>query len=326
MCDLVVPLIDIERLAKIAPEMPAHQVAEMMRWIAEEVRPPRHDIKLAPPSIEIAAGDCLDMGDGPISIEPQAQPVQEAASEDRTWQPWGDEEKQLLLKCHNNGVKVRHIAERLGRGLSATRKMLDILRADQINGRGAPLTNRGPWTEDEKAKARQLRDKGLKYSQIADEMKRPIRSVSSMFHRDKLPASAPTPAPRPALVKPAPGPGAGVMAKPISPAPKADPVVAPTPTPAPAALTGAQRDMMARLMRLDDDFTPEDDLYLAGAIISRTPLDVIADQLGCDSATVRTRWCKLLGFDPKTRPGGVPLQLQSDLMLVLRQLVGEAAA
>lgn len=91
-------------------------------------------------------------------------------------------------------------------------------------------------------------------------------------------------------------------------------------------MTGAQRDLMVRIMRLDDDFTPQDDLYLVEAILGRTPLDVIADHLGCDIAAVKNRWVALVGFDPTKRPGGMPLQLQSDLVAVLRVLAeGEAA-
>lgn len=243
MRDPMVSLADLERVADIAPDMPARQVAEMMRWIAEiqeeqVLRRKLHDAQ-SPAPAETAPED------HPIFLQPD--PV----APDRAGLPWEDYEVQIALDMIQKGATISTIAARLGRPVPATGKQLEKLR-------------RG-W--------------------------RP-RSVP------KHPA-------------------------PVTPP---DPVVAPRPPKLSLVMTGAQRDLMARVMRLEDDFTPQDDLYLVEAILGRRPLDVIADQLGCDQAAVKARWQALLGFDPKVRKGGVPLDLQSDLVVVLRQLAGEAAA
>ena len=197
--------------------------------------------------------------------------------------------------------------------------------------RKAAATPRKPgvsreWSHAEIRTALDMHSLGRSAAVIAARLGRPVQGTAFMLRKLKSgwrpagwadkPANTPTPQPA-APVQPAPA------APPVAPVPS----VALVPMSSQARpMTGAQRDLMVRIMRLGDDFTPQDDFYLVEEILGRTPLDVIADHLGCDIAAVKNRWVALVGFDPTKRPGGLPLQLQSDLVAVLRVLAeGEAA-
>ncbi len=71
-----------------------------------------------------------------------------------------------------------------------------------------------------------------------------------------------------------------------------------TPQPGEAArLTARQRSFAAELMRLGDDFAPEDDLYLAREMAEGTAAAVVADQLGCEPADVARRWQRMVAIE-----------------------------
>lgn len=313
MTDLPVKFTDLERLAAIAPQMPAHQVVDVLRWIADigaeaslrAARPADPPVSAflrvvdvaedAPdPTPQLAAPAPAPAAAPPVAVSRPATapaPAPAPKPEPARHKPpassppgWTVAEVRQALEMHNRGRTAAVIAANLGRPVGGTQFMLRKLA--------------GGW-----------RPKGWT-------------------------GAAPEPAPKPAPSVPAPSQAAPAPSAPVAPtapapvvAPaRAAPKHAPVPPPDTSALTVAQRDMMARIMRLDDDFTPEDDFYLAESIIGRKPLDVIGDQLGCDVATVRARWVALLGFDPKTRPDRMTLDHQANLVAVLRVLAeGDAA-
>lgn len=306
---LTVPLADLDRLAQIVPDMPARQVAEMMRWIAEIS--PAQVYSLAPAMvIPDTVLHTLDMGDGRVLTSPDPIP-EPLGAPDAAPAPARSyfEEKRAEIAA----------AKKVGPAQTNATAKPDLL--DQ--------TPKG-WSFSEIETALAMHNTGQTYAAIAEKLGRPVPGTGFMMRKlqrgwrpkgwDEFQAGKQAP------VAAEPQPKA-VVAEPISPTPKAEPTAVEKPAPAaPSTLTGDQRDLMAQIMRLDDDFTPQDDLYLVDAILGRTPLDVIADQLGCDIQMVKHRWVALVGFDPKTRPGGIPLQHQSDLVAVLRVLAGEVAA
>lgn len=82
---------------------------------------------------------------------------------------------------------------------------------------------------------------------------------------------------------------------------------------------------MPCLHGLSDEFTPEDDLYLAENIVARTDLGLIADQLDCGREDVLNRWSALVAIDRRDLRQGVPLELQENLLAALRHRVSEAS-
>lgn len=270
-----IPLADLDRLAKIAPDMPAHQVAQAMRWIAElqplaqtaspiiTIAPiPNPAPEPAPDDAALAAFDAAIAADGPMLPPVAPQPVDPPVSAppvrvDQRPKAWTHDEVRTALDMRNKGQAVPAIASRLGRPVPGTAFMLHKLRG------------------------------GLRPAGYAD---KPAETTQ--------PAQSPT-----ATV----------------------PTVKPSPMPS-HSLTDAQRKIMARVMRMDDDFTPQDHLYLVEGIIGKMPLNVIADQLGCDIPAARSRWIALVGYDPTKDPSGWPVQEQRDLVAVLLVLASEAAA
>lgn len=162
---------------------------------------------------------------------------------------------------------------------------------------------------------------GKSAREIAATLNRPLASTKNKLARMRAKKGKPAAKPKTQTAQ-----DAKRFLETVAPVAPPDPVAAPKPPCLSPVLTGAQRELMMRIIQLPDDFTPADDLYLAEQIIARTGLELIADQLGCDRQAVLARWAALLGMDPADLRRGVPLQMQTDLMLVLRQLAGEAAA
>lgn len=67
---IAIPLANIERLARIVPEMPARQVAEMMRWIAE-MQPAQ---VCSGASIPFFIAKVAPESDAPVAEDPPAPP------------------------------------------------------------------------------------------------------------------------------------------------------------------------------------------------------------------------------------------------------------
>lgn len=308
---LFVPLSDIDRAAQIAPEMPARQFAEMMRWIAElqptaVTLPPLSDDDCARIEAMLAAPAPAPIIHSPAPSLPPDDTPELAKLDAAIFEPV----EPQPAAAPQPTAQVKPAA------LSYTEKTQAKIKA-------APAE----WSVSEIRSALEMLNKGWTAAAIAKALDRPRPGTQFMIGKlrkgwrpkgwDQHVKAAPAPA--------APSVQPAAVASPAALAVTPLPTVAPAPMPS-QSLTGAQRELMERVKRLDDDFTPQDDLYLAEAVIGRTPLDVIGDQLGCDIATVRARWVDLIGFDPKVTKGGVPLQLQTDLVTVLRMIAGQVAA
>ncbi|VDS07923.1 hypothetical protein PARHAE_01103 [Paracoccus haematequi] len=296
MREPVVSLSDIERVAAIAPDMPAHQVAEMMRWITELQTgwPNEVPIQLSEPKVgssqkpETCVGSVpaptevhtLDMGDGRVLVSPGPIP-------------------QPIMPHPASPPEAAPVPE----------PAPAAVETPAAPPPAVPDRAGLPWEDYEVQIALDMHHKGETGSAIARRLNRPVPAVYTALRKFRTGW-------RPKALPPAP---------PVEPPITVIPTVTPVPLPS-QALTGAQRELMTRIIQLPDDFTPADDLYLAEQIIARTGLELIADQLGCDRQAVLARWAALLGMDPADLRRGVPLQVQTDLMLVLRQLAGEAAA
>lgn len=181
-----------------------------------------------------------------------------------------------------------------------------------------------PWSDEEKAEAVRMKSEGFSASHIAKVIGRPHPATRAMLAK-----LAKEKAPPPAEVAPAP------PVPPAAPAPKAEKpasaVVKMTAAPAPAPaepeppkaetfqpLTRRQQLLVDHVGRLPDDFEPADDLWLAESLAKGTPIDVIADQLGCDSATARARFRAMLTDGIKTPKGTITTDGQADLLVALR--------
>lgn len=258
MTGAAISIAELETMAEIAPDMPAHMVVKFARWVAE-MRPEPVSIVEGPETAAVQAEQspawpCVEIpspaGSGyayapprPEPDETPANPAPPPAAPDRTGMPWEVDEVETALKMHNGGAIGREIAGALGRPIHATYAMLKKAHAGWRPKPAARLDQAAPVER----------------------------------------AAAPD-------------------------------------------LTSSQRQMMARIMRLPDDFTPADDLYLADQVLQRTPLDQIGDHLGCTAVAVKVRWAALVDIDPDELRKGVPLRVQEDLMIVLRHLAGQAAA
>lgn len=85
-------------------------------------------------------------------------------------------------------------------------------------------------------------------------------------------------------------------------------------------LTCNQQAVLRHLGGLADDFTAADDLYLVEKSCQGVPMDVVADDLGCDVRTVKQRWRALM-CEAVTDPRGtgrLTLSGQVDLLFALR--------
>lgn len=153
-----------------------------------------------------------------------------------------------------------------------------------------------PWTEQEDAQLLRLIGTGKRIADAAEILRRPV--PGTQFRLKKLRGQAK------ALAQQA----------------------APTPAPAQKAgseadqkpLTVIQRSVLQHLQRLSDDFMPSDDLHLAEQLAKGTPIEVIADDLGCDVKTVQARWKAFLFEHITSDKGVLTIQGQSDLLHVLR--------
>lgn len=102
------------------------------------------------------------------------------------------------------------------------------------------------------------------------------------------------------------------------------------PAPASAAvaaeLTFKQREILAHLSALDDSFTPEDDLSIIEGLASGVTCKVIGQDLGCDAASVGTRWRAMMIPAIVDRFDRITIDGQRDLLIAARRRVADADA
>lgn len=90
-------------------------------------------------------------------------------------------------------------------------------------------------------------------------------------------------------------------------------------------LTSSQAAIQRQLLAaLSDDFTPEDDLYLAEELLKGTPGEMIADQLDVTAKDVAARWKKMMVEDVVAFAGAPDQRTAANLLVVLRRLAGKA--
>ncbi|WP_312531271.1 hypothetical protein [Paracoccus sp. (in: a-proteobacteria)] len=90
-------------------------------------------------------------------------------------------------------------------------------------------------------------------------------------------------------------------------------------------LTSSQAAIQRQLLAaLSDDFTPEDDLYLAEELLKGTPGEMIADQLNVTAKDVAARWKKMMVEDVVAFAGAPDQRTAANLLVVLRRLAGKA--
>lgn len=211
---------------------------------------------------------------------------------------WTDDESRMLLDAvMAEGLTIVDAAARVGRTASACKTRLRLLRGNMPE-RAAPA-----WAEDyirQLTRAKSAR-KAAKASKTGGRVK-------------AAPKAKVTPvAPKAILPKPAPMPAAvAVPAK--LPAPAADP----------DSLTMPQKDLLRQLKRLDDSFTPEDDLLMAQQLVDGVKAPLVALELEIMVEYLQKRWRTMtnaaISIDPQA-----PLNGQRDLLAVLRHRVAVSA-
>ncbi|WP_108500515.1 hypothetical protein [Paracoccus indicus] len=244
---------------------------------------------------------------------------------------WSEEDRAQLSKMKEERQSLSKIGKALGRSPEACRGQLKLMRAADAPVASASAT----WTEGERQHLLEARAKGVPFKVIAEELGRTVRACEQRFA--KLCKSTHAPAPKvtaSTLDKPA----RPVQPKAVLPAPVAQANAAYATTPAKASakaevaphaatLNEKQRRILDGLCKLSDDFEPEDDLLLAEGLIGRRALELIADELGCETKDVKDRWRAMMFEDVVDWRGHPTIGGQSDLLTALRARVqaGDAA-
>ncbi|OJH46156.1 hypothetical protein [Paracoccus sp. SM22M-07] len=245
---------------------------------------------------------------------------------------WTDDDRAQLSKMKAAGKSLPEIATALGRSSEACRGQLKVMRGANVPVASASAT----WTEEEGRRLLAARAKGVPFKVIAEELGRTVRACEQrMTKLAKLSPSSPadvTPPKRnesasPVAVKaPTPAPVTKAPASFVSsPAPKE--AVKADDAQLRAPLNEKQRRIFDSLCKLSDDFEPEDDLLLAEGVIGRQALELIADELGCETKDVKNRWKAMMFEDVVDWRGHPTIGGQSDLLTALRARIqsGEAA-
>ncbi|MGR3522695.1 MAG: hypothetical protein ACU0FT_08070 [Paracoccus sp. (in: a-proteobacteria)] len=322
-----ITIADLERIQSIVPDLPLAKVIEMARWI-NEMRIPDGPAVSIVEGPETAAALCAQ-GSSVREIPNSDRPSGYAYSRPRPqpeFEPDAEADIPVFLKAVTQDPEPTPEP---------------VEQAEEAPS-SVPDRRGEPWTGEEEARALALRNRGFTVRQIADELGRPIPATGQKLKKLANPKPPKTPKARGRFAQPAPDPAQkqphwtpdqvtkakdglaegkpieevaaelkrtplAVAAKLKRSEPEGDP-----------QLTTAQREVLKRLEALDDDFTPEDDEYLCDGIVGRTPLGVIADQLGCDVATVKARWAAIVGLDPADLRKGVPIDLQTNTLAMVR--------
>ena len=226
-------------------------------------------------------------------------------------------QRKSAIEMSDKGFCPSHIAKELG---CTTDDVGRFVRSKpRAVGDDKHPVRKGAWSEDEIEHLNWMRSDGKTLVQIGLALGRTqvavrdkIKALDRQQQKDDL-TSATTPVLKPEPVAPA------VQ---IAPAPPPAPAPAPAPSPPPvvepARLTNRQNELIDHLNKLPDTFAPEDDLYLAESLFQRVSIGIIADQLGCDEATVRGRFRAMQNDSIRNSKGVLTIDGQADLLVALR--------
>ncbi|WP_304619873.1 hypothetical protein [Paracoccus sediminilitoris] len=245
---------------------------------------------------------------------------------------WTHEDRAQLSKMKAAGKSLPEIAKALGRSSEACRGQLKVMRGANVPVASASAT----WTEEEGRRLLAARAKGVPFKVIAKELGRTVRACEqrmTKLAKESLPSRADMTPPKQG------NPASAVAVKAPTPAPvtKAPASFASSPAPKEAVkaddaqlrapLNEKQRRILDGLCKLSDDFEPEDDLLLAEGVIGRQALELIADELGCETKDVKNRWKAMMFEDVVDWRGHPTIGGQSDLLTALRARIqsGDAA-
>lgn len=300
-------LDDLSRLARLAPDLRAGQVTEIMEWIAElrggaVVRDPASDaVSMAPPAAVIGGG----LAEPTPAAPPPSRATKGGAAPKREPKPagkggrgpgreWSREELEQALVMRGKGLTVAQVAARLGRSAKAVSVALSAARLERYG-----LAPTAPQKDIPDAAP------GLAGQTAAQADSIDIGDPPECPAVDQGPAAAPvTDLPDPAALA---AQGAAV-------------VVA---LPSSGRLTSRQSRLVDHLGRLgNDSFLPEDDLFLAEQLARGVPGNVVADQLGCDLKTAGLRFRAMQTEEIVNAKGVLTIDGQADLLVALRYRAG----
>ena len=239
---------------------------------------------------------------------------------------WSDDDRAQLSKMKAAGKSLPEIAKALGRSSEACRGQLKVMRAADAPVASASAT----WTDDEGRRLLAARAKGVPFKVIAEELGRTVRACEQRMIKlvkglpsspvDVTPSKPDAPASPVAVKAPTPAPVTKAPASfASSPAPK-EAVKADDARPR-TTLNEKQRRILDGLRWLSDSFEPEDDLLLAEGLIGGRSLDLIPDELGCETKDVKDRWKAMMFEDVADWRGRPTIGGQSDLLTALRARV-----
>ena len=353
----------LEKLAGLLPDITLRQALPLIQWIDDlgafgariEMSGQPYNFEFAGMSLPAFVHDAPVAAPLPDPIEaapvapvPQPEvapdPVRVTTEPPRKINVWTDAEKDRAMALKAEGYTIREIADQLGRPEPGTGWMLRKLRDErkaqrQTERQSRPVQKPVPAPQQEvqhaaavkpgkspeapahrpdRAEPRTMenggsvdrrtdaggRDIGSGPREIPDvaEQRPAARAEKQSDRLDHLGGLDVADAPRV---------GAGSVAPPAAP-------------PAPR-LTIRQKRIFDHLKRLSDDFTVEDDLYLAQEITGGTPPEVVADELGCDMRTVVTRLRAMQVPEILTAKNMLTIDGQADLMVAVRCRAGQYA-
>lgn len=192
-----------------------------------------------------------------------------------TWTAIADD---ILATRWTEGAAIEDIAAELGRTVKACQVRLTRLRED---GNFEQLRQRRAAVRPAPSPAPAPAAPAATPSEPASD---PVEKTGMAVAAEKVSAPEPEPAPEPAPAKGEPNlPLTAVML-----------AMRKTDAPPVPALTGLKREVWLHLAGLNtDEFTTADDLYLAESLVGRVPMEVICDELGCDSKAALARFAAM---------------------------------
>lgn len=237
---------------------------------------------------------------------------------------WTDEDRARMSDMKAKGMSLAAIGAELGRTSEACRTQLKLMRDARLPVAPANAV----WTPEQISQLQQARADGVSFRIIAAQLGRTVRAcelrMAKLAKETKAKPDTDAVSPKlPAAQAPAPvGKVSASFAMPEqakSPAPSA-------PAPAPSGLTEKQRRILGGLGALPDGFEPADDLLLAEGLIGRRHINLIADDLGCETRDVTARWKEMMFEDVVDWRGHPTIGGQSDLLIALRWRVDQKGA
>lgn len=161
------------------------------------------------------------------------------------------------------------------------------------------------WSKADDKRLVEMWDAGSPDAEIAAELQRSARAVQNRLARLRKsgefgPLAVRKPGRPVPVPEPAPQLETRAAATTTEPTPSAAPAVMP---PAASRLPAAARTIYEHLARLDDSFTPGDDLDLIRKRQAGATMEAIAEDLGSDVAAVRDRWRAILKCKVESKGG-----------------------